>query len=944
MGNRIKAITLGLALAATAAGVQAQVININFTAGGRGSSVGSSYFMNGTANSMPASYSSTTWNDFVWGTATQATIANLLDTFGNATGIGVTLSGGSNYGGDAIGLPVLKEYRYFSGNASTVGTTVTLTNVPAGVAYDIYVLSQGNANGRTTRFSLGAGSLVAGTNYLDASPADLAATTWTDGGNYVKFGSVTSDVSGTIVIEAASLSGGNNGSLNGMQLVDLSAPEPDLYTAITPSFGATYVTNLPTIEVAVTNGAKNVDTASFTMQLVLNGVTNDVTSSMDPPVSFGNGYTFSYTPVSMLENGAEYTVLYSVAGIGGAAGNYISSFTTAPDLLHSTAPVDGALYVATNAEVSVAFTNVAVSLSNVYSSAELVVNSTDVSGDLAISYPTNGVMKFEYAHSGLVFGQAYDVQLNVFRTDGYTNTVEFSFDAAVDPSVYLIAPGIRNGGFELVDGAPGETAQIQISSARVDHWGDDTGAGAKTEAIGNPSEGTRALVTGAGSATYNIATNTISDGDIFEFKWTVPGRANGVSVGLAYDAGGSIVIVSNSLVYTSGTIGEFSGSYLFDSVKDAGAIGNPVGIVIIDDNTGGGAVYVDEVRLYYGNIAVRSVSPADGSTGVAKDSPIEVVIGESASQVDTNTLALVVDGVDVTADSVVSDTASGVTITYTPTNDLAVGRHFASVSADGTPAGTAAQSWSFLVDPTGAYLISPTLRNGSFELVGGSQGTGTETDWALIDDWSDNGAGTGAKTEDNGIATDGSRIFVTGAASETYNMTTTNIENGDRFGYSFVIVGRSLGLTAALAYDDGGSVVVVSNSMTFVNGGSTPQSVSGEYTFTAGMDPDAIGKPVGLVFIDDGAGSSAVQIDEVRLYSDTTAPTEQPVITDFSISGSTVMLSYTSQDLGLYSLQSKEDLVFAEWVTVLSNLPSGNLTTNLPTSGADQEFYRVISQ
>ncbi|MDF7807754.1 Ig-like domain-containing protein [Pontiellaceae bacterium B12219] len=618
------------------------------------------------------------------------------------------------------------------------------------------------------------------------------------------------------------------------------------------------------------------------------------------------------------------------------------------EIVYSTTPADGSDYVATDAAVSVTFTNGSVSLSNLYVGCEMVVNSTDVTGDVVISYPTTDTMKFEYVHGGLAFGQDYDVQLSVARSDAVTNEAAFSFTTTLDPDAYLIAPGVRNGGFELVNGVAGETGIVSDWS-QIDDWGDDSGAGAKTEAIPSPTEGTRALVTGNGSETYNITTNTISDGDIFEYQWTIPARNNGVSAGLVYLDGGSVVIVSNSLVYVSGgaSPAAYSGSFLFDAATSPDAIGKQVGMIFIDDNSGSGAVYIDEVLLSYGNIAVKSVSPAADATGVAKTAPIEVVIAEAASQVDTNSIVLTLDGADVTTNAVISDTASGITLTYTPAAPLAVGKHFASIAVSGTPEGTASQSWSFLVDPTGIYLVSPDVRNGSFELVGGAEGsTAQVNDWSQIDNWSDDSA-AGAKTEANSLATDGSRIMVTATGSETYNMTDTVIGNGDRFGYSFVIVGRSYGVTAALAYLDGTDVVVVSNSMTEVFGGTTPFPISGEYTFTSGTDPDAVGKTIGVIFIDDGntENNGAVQIDDVRLYADLSTPTEEPVIQEFSVDGSTITLSWTSQNIGLYSLQSKSDLSdYVEWVSVLSNLPSGNLTTNLPVSGADAEFYRIISE
>lgn len=235
MNRRIKSIAAGLAVASAATVVSAEIINVNFMADGRGStSIGTSYFMNSTTASMPVAYDGSTWNDSEWGAATQTSMTDLLDTEGNATAVDLTLSGGANYSGDAIAMEVLKEYRYFSGNAGTVGVTLTLTGLGANGQWDIYLLSQGNANGRTTRFGLGSGSLAANSGIAkndnsnpliqDASPANYTNSTWTVNGNYVKFASATADASGTIVIEAASLSGNNAGSLNGIQLVAI--PEP----------------------------------------------------------------------------------------------------------------------------------------------------------------------------------------------------------------------------------------------------------------------------------------------------------------------------------------------------------------------------------------------------------------------------------------------------------------------------------------------------------------------------------------------------------------------------------------------------------------------------------------------------------------------------------------------------------------------------------------------
>ncbi|MDF7799291.1 PEP-CTERM sorting domain-containing protein [Pontiellaceae bacterium B1224] len=220
MKKNIKTMTVGVAVLSVATLLQAEIINVNFTSGGRGSSVGTTYFMDGSTASMPVSYTGTNWNDSVWGEDSRNAMTDLKDTDGNTTGVGFTLSGGSNYGGDAIALDVLKEYRYFSGNATTTGISIDLAGLGANAQWDVYFLSQGNANGRTTQFRHFDGAV---TNTLPASPADMAETAWVSGGNYVKF-SITADAAGTASFDASSLSGNNSGSLNGLQLV--AVPEP----------------------------------------------------------------------------------------------------------------------------------------------------------------------------------------------------------------------------------------------------------------------------------------------------------------------------------------------------------------------------------------------------------------------------------------------------------------------------------------------------------------------------------------------------------------------------------------------------------------------------------------------------------------------------------------------------------------------------------------------
>ncbi|MBN2164611.1 MAG: hypothetical protein JXR25_00265 [Pontiellaceae bacterium] len=73
-------------------------------------------------------------------------------------------------------------------------------------------------------------------------------------------------------------------------------------------------------------------------------------------------------------------------------------------------------------------------------------------------------------------------------------------------------------------------------------------------------------------------------------------------------------------------------------------------------------------------------------------------------------------------------------------------------------------------------------------------------------------------------------------------------------------------------------------------------------------------------------------------------PTIDPVITAISVSGSEVTLYWTAEDIGSYSIDRKSALTGAEWVTIASNLPAGDFSTNVTVSGSDVEFYRITGE
>lgn len=94
----------------------------------------------------------------------------------------------------------------------------------------------------------------------------------------------------------------------------------------------------------------------------------------------------------------------------------------------------------------------------------------------------------------------------------------------------------------------------------------------------------------------------------------------------------------------------------------------------------------------------------------------------------------------------------------------------------------------------------------------------------------------------------------------------------------------------------------------------------------------------------DGVMTSAEAAARYQEVLASVAPTVDPVITNIDVAGSIVTLSWTAEDVGSYSIQRKLNLPSGSWSTVVSNLPFGNLTTNVTASGANAEFYQVIGE
>ena len=97
-------------------------------------------------------------------------------------------------------------------------------------------------------------------------------------------------------------------------------------------------------------------------------------------------------------------------------------------------PLDGEIQVSVDADIVVTFSDVGINWSSLIDSYEMRVNSSAVS---ASSSTENGVTTFTYSPpQGFNYSTSYDIQLDVIRTDGKTDTVQYSF--STEPESYLL--------------------------------------------------------------------------------------------------------------------------------------------------------------------------------------------------------------------------------------------------------------------------------------------------------------------------------------------------------------------------------------------------------------------------------------------------------------------------------------------------------------------------
>lgn len=234
---------LTLLVAATVAGLgvatNAYSVVINFDLAGGPAGSGSVSTVNDYAGQGAAGVGGTTWNTTVLAgqpspySILSATYTGVKDSTGNSSAVNLnfTYTGAFNSGTNTNATDpntLLQQVAYARFGTGTDGLftstnlpSFTLTGLTSGGSYDLYFyLTNGNYHNSQygTTVTIGSTSLTASSNSQDNSFAS--------GNTYVEFTNVVASNSGTIAATYASVPYGNEADFNGLQVVNVSTPEP----------------------------------------------------------------------------------------------------------------------------------------------------------------------------------------------------------------------------------------------------------------------------------------------------------------------------------------------------------------------------------------------------------------------------------------------------------------------------------------------------------------------------------------------------------------------------------------------------------------------------------------------------------------------------------------------------------------------------------------------
>ncbi len=229
-----------LSLSGLAAG---QVINIDFDESAN------VQIYQGLAGANDPAGATALWNRLTGSGTTTISGNNLLDSDGDATGVGISLGINGSYlsapGQQQLGTwkDLMTDYVYLSATTpdQVLSKTGLIYGLDAGKLYDVYLYGQGNnfletySEGQNTLFTIGGVSKQTSWDGVEGGDGLLV-----EGIEYVKF-SVIASPSGEIAFNYANVVAGPGGNvatdldghssrfgvLNGIQIVDVAAvPEP----------------------------------------------------------------------------------------------------------------------------------------------------------------------------------------------------------------------------------------------------------------------------------------------------------------------------------------------------------------------------------------------------------------------------------------------------------------------------------------------------------------------------------------------------------------------------------------------------------------------------------------------------------------------------------------------------------------------------------------------
>ena len=385
-----------------------------------------------------------------------------------------------------------------------------------------------------------------------------------------------------------------------------------------------------------------------------------------------------------------------------------------------------------------------------------------------------------------------------------------------------------------------------------------------------------------------------------------------------------------------------------------------------------------------------TTSPAWATTD---DTPeVSVVVEHGASAVDTTATELFVDGIEVTA--VFDVTSSNTTISGVSTESLSYGSHTGKVVIVGSPSGgPQTNTWSILVaaavappengviswnydasgtagspdgvsfSPAGAGAYPAPNWNNSWwsenttdlmDHTGAS--TTMDIEWASLNTYQIQGSNPGVDADGmlnremlNGYLNAGPATWAPATTNSSVTLSQIPYSSYDIYVYvSSDVAGREFYVTdgstsyyansmgAASLEDGAGNAVFVQATDATTNGYAT----AANYVVFSGLSGESQVLTAQFHYNDEWGGIAGIQV----VSTGTSGPTEEPVITAISVSGTDVTISWTDEGVGTYSIERKTDLSGSEWTTVASGMPAGTGSTNVTASGETQEFYQITGE